>query len=256
MRAGIPVNILLCVIMLMPFGYGLTSAQVQPVRGGTFLMGNEEGDDDVLPPHEVTLSPFTISSREVTESSYDSCVTAGRCTPAHYDDNTCKAWNGSRFITVKVPFSARNPDFPVVCVTWHQARQFCRSRRMELPTEAQWEYAARAGTATNNPQQRRNGVTGRKNGPVSVASGQPNGWGLYDMLGNVWEWVADYYDPQWYRLSEKADPAGPKVGFYRVIRGGGWYSAASRVSVSGRQRYSPDFSEVSIGFRCVGPSAR
>ncbi|MBN1757645.1 MAG: SUMF1/EgtB/PvdO family nonheme iron enzyme, partial [Chitinispirillaceae bacterium] len=71
------------------------------------------------------------------------------------------------------------------------------------------------------------------------------------MLGNVWEWVNDYYDPAAYEFSDENDPEGPDAGFYRVIRGGGWYSVRSRISVSDRQWFSPAYSEVSIGFRCV-----
>ena len=213
-------------------------------------MGSDNGDADEHPVHRVTLTPFTMTIYEITEAAYDSCVGAGRCSAAHYDDGTCRAWNGRMFISVKVPPQARSGGYPVVCITWQQARQYCRSRGMDLPTEAQWEYAARAGeTATAGATQ--SAVAGQRESPAPVGSGTPNGWGLHDMLGNVWEWVGDYYDADAYAFSEQNDPKGPDAGIYRVIRGGGWYSTRDRLSVTDRQWYSSGSAEVSIGFRCA-----
>lgn len=235
-------------VLVVPCG---GSARAKPLPGGTFLMGNEQGDADEQPVHKVTLSPFSIHTREVTEAAYDSCVRSGRCTEAHYRDGTCRAWNGKTFVPVRIPASARNDDFPVVCVTWRQARQYCRAKGMELPTEAQWEYAARAESTAPERGLAAHGAVFGKTAPMPVGSGSPNGWGLYDMLGNVWEWVSDFYDPAAYGYSSEENPGGPNAGFYRVIRGGGWYSTGNRQTVYDRQWYSPGYSEVSIGFRCV-----
>ena len=220
-------------------------------------MGNRVGDSDEQPLRTVTLSSFTIDAREITEQQYQECVDKGRCTPAHYDDSTCRAWNGKRFIKVKVPAAYRNPAFPVVCVTWQQAREYCRAQGMHLPSEAQWEYAARAGGDGNYPWG--NGSPGgsqavfsRKNGPMSTGTCAPSKWGLYDMVGNVWEWTSDNYDPGIYAEGAATDPKGPQAGFYRVIRGGGWYSSAGQLRVANRQWYSVGYSEVSVGFRCAG----
>ena len=223
------------------------------IPGGSFRMGSGNGGSDEQPVHLVTLSPYSLQTREVTEAAYDSCVRSGRCTPAHYDDSTCNAWNGRRFIRVRVPAAVRGERYPVVCVTWQQARAYCRANGMELPTEAQWEYAARAETSSRTGMQTVEGaVSERKEGPAASGSGTPNGWGLHDMLGNAWEWVNDYYDPAAYGFSAGNDPNGPDAGFYRVIRGGGWYSPRGSLSVTDRQWYSPGYSEVSIGFRCAG----
>ena len=214
-------------------------------------MGNSGGDSDERPEHAVALSSFKMNAAEVTEASYDSCVTAGKCTKAHYEDGTCRVWNGSEFVKMIIPPSARNGSYPVVCVTWRQARQFCRSRGMDLPSEAQWEYAARAGNSGVRPPGGC-GSCGRTGGPLPAGSGKANSWGLFDMTGNAWEWLLDYYDPEGYAAPDTVDPAGPAVGIYRVIRGGGWYSAPGNVSLTDRQWYSPEFPEASIGFRCAG----
>lgn len=244
-------------MVLLSVYVGRGPCQVVRVPGGTFTMGSNDGVPDERPEHSVTLESFSIDAFEVTEARYDSCVASGKCTSAHYDDSTCRAWNGRRFVRVRVPAAARHPDNPVVCVTWYQARQYCQSKGMKLPNEIQWEYAARA-TATGRypwgdvaPTAQRC-IISRKNGPEKAGSCPANSWGLYDMIGNVWEWLSDYYRPVEYGDGHSGNSAGPPVGLYRVIRGGGWYSIPEQVSVSDRQWYSPSFSEVSIGFRCVG----
>jgi len=231
------------------------SAQVVRLSGGTFFMGSETGDDDERPVRSVTLSSFGIDRYEVTGAQYDSCVESGRCTAAHYDDGTCRLWNGRNFVKIRIPASGRDPSYPVVCVTWSEARQFCAARGMSLPTEAQWEYAARAGIGGryNRDAGENSGrcVVSRTSGPGRVGSCPANSGGLHDMLGNAWEWVNDLYDPAQYRMPDAGEPAGPAAGFYRVIRGGGWYSSPEQATVSNRHWFSPDFPEASIGFRCV-----
>lgn len=230
--------------------------QMRLLPGATYSMGCNSGDVDEQPAHAVSLSGFNLMVREVTEEAYDSCVTSGRCTPPHYDDGSCKAWVGNKFITTVVPASARNRAYPVVCVTWQQAVAYCRAHGMHLPTEAQWEYAARAGSTTPYPWGKAaptavQSVFGRDNQPAKAGSCTPNRWGLFDMIGNVWEWTADYYDPISYTRVESTDPAGPDVGLYRVIRGGGWYSRPEQLTVANRHWFSPNVAEVSIGFRCA-----
>ena len=219
-------------------------------------MGSSGGSSDEQPPRQISVSSFSINRYEITEAQYEACVKKGRCTPAHYDDSSCRAWNGSKFKRVRVPFTARNPEFPVVCVTWQQAKQYCRSQGKTLPREAEWEYAARSGTVTRYPwgnetPGREHCVLKRTVGPEKVGSCRPNAWGLHDMVGNVWEWVADFYNAQEYRSENMGIPDGSATGFYRIIRGGGWYSRPEQATVANRQWFSPGFAEVSIGFRCV-----
>lgn len=232
-------------------------AQVKTIAAGAFTMGSVGGSSDEQPLRTVAVEGFTISAHEVTEAEYEECVARGGCTPAHYDDSTCRVWNGTSFMKVIVPASARNPRNPVVCVTWQQARAFCRSHNMALPTEIQWEYAARAGSSGPTPwggaaPSSRQCVAGRKDGPQPAGTCDANAWGLSDMLGNSWEWVHDWYDAQAYSYDAALFPQGPEAGIYRVIRGGGWYSTAADLAFSNRQWFSPDYSEVSIGFRCAG----
>jgi formylglycine-generating enzyme required for sulfatase activity len=226
------------------------------VPGGEFSMGTSGGEADESPAHTVTMSPFSMDKTEVTFAQYDSCVTAKQCTPAHYSDGACVIWTNQGFKNVRVPAALRNPQYPVVCVNWFQAQQYCQSKGKKLPSEAQWEYSAQAGrqgtyswgdqppcaTCCTQPGVKR---------PEKAGSFSANSWGLYDMTGNVWEWTADHYARDYYTVSPQADPPGAEVGQYRVIRGGGWYSEAQQLRIKNRHWFEPNFSEVSIGFRCV-----
>jgi formylglycine-generating enzyme required for sulfatase activity len=234
----------------------LNYAQMEPIPAGTFEMGAENGDTDESPRHTVSLSGYKIDKFEVTKTQYDSCVTRGACTPAHDDDGACEMWTGSEFKNVRVTGTARGARLPVVCVTWFQAQQYCRSIGKNLPTEAQWEYAALAGRDAdyswgNQRPDAAHCTQPSENMPKPVGSFAQNPWGLYDMTGNVWEWVQDHYQPDYYSASEPADPQGPDVGQYRVIRGGGWYSTARQLRIKNRHWFEPNFGEVSIGFRCA-----
>ena len=218
-------------------------------------MGGIDGDSDEAPPHSVTLSPFSLDIFEVTYVQYDSCVAAGRCSPAHYDDGACVIWTNEGFKNVRVPPVLRSPLYSVVCVTWFQAQQYCQYKGKKLPSEAQWEYASEAGRSATyswggqQPSESRCTQPSVKR-PQKPGSFSPNPAGLYDMTGNVWEWVSDHYAPDYYSASPAADPQGAEVGQYRVIRGGGWYSTARQLRIKNRHWFEPNFSEVSIGFRC------
>lgn len=224
--------------------------------GGQFTMGNNRGDQDERPAHTVTVSPFKIDAYEVTYAQYDTCVKRGSCTEAHYDDSKCFMWTSEGIRKVVIPQKYRSPDYPVVCVTWHQARQYCRYKGKKLPTEAQWEYAARAGKKGKyawGDQSPSASVClpATYNRPAKVGSYQANTWQLYDMTGNVWEWTYDRYSRDYYEITSTKDPSGPKVGRLRTIRGGGWYSSAQQMEISNRHWFNPGSGEVSIGIRCV-----
>jgi formylglycine-generating enzyme required for sulfatase activity len=156
------------------------------------------------------------------------------------------------------PSKFKGPRHPVESVTWDQAREYCAAVGGRLPTEAEWEYAARAGS------------TGARYGDLDaiawydgnsdnethpVKQKQPNSWGLYDMLGNVWEWVTDWYEENYYQglPSPAIDPKGPASGTYRVLRGGSWgtYPGFVRASVRGRVVPGVRFNYVGAGFRCA-----
>jgi formylglycine-generating enzyme required for sulfatase activity len=229
---------------------------MQPIPAGTFVMGEDNGDANAAPGHAVALSSYSIDKYEITNAQYDSCVSSGACTPAHYSDGACLLWTGREFKNVRVTGLSRGPRNPVACVTWHQAREFCTSKAKSLPTEAQWEYAALGGRGAafawgNQAPDAKRCAQPSEARPKPVGSFAPNGFSLYDMTGNVWEWTNDHYQPDYYSTSDSKDPQGPEVGEYRVIRGGGWYSGAKQLRIKNRHWFEPNFSEASIGFRCA-----
>jgi len=235
----------------------IVNAQMVSMPGGSFVMGGTSGDADESPRHTVTVSPFAIDKTEVAAAQYDSCVHAGKCLPAHYDDGACAIWTNDGFKNVRVPAGLRNPQYPVVCVSWYQAQQYCVYKGKKLPTEAQWEYAALGGRlvtyswGNQQPSPDRCPRPPKSMHPEKVGSFAPSPAGLYDMTGNVWEWTSDHYSPDYYAVSPSNDPAGAEVGQYRSIRGGGWYSTDKQLRIKNRHWFEPNFSEVSIGFRCV-----
>jgi formylglycine-generating enzyme required for sulfatase activity len=231
-------------------------SQSVSISGGSFSMGRENGHDDEKPVHPVTLSPYEIDKAEITEAQYENCVKTGKCTPAHYDDGSCMVWIVNKFHYVKVPADRRDPENPVVCVTWFQAQEYCRAQGKRLPTEAQWEYAATGGNPYvyawgNDAPSRKYCAQASGGKPDKVCSHGTYLNGLCDMTGNVWEWTSDNYSVDYYSYSPMVNPDGPIVGLYRVIRGGGWYSGAAHLVATNRFWFSPNFAEVSIGFRCV-----
>jgi formylglycine-generating enzyme required for sulfatase activity len=225
------------------------------IPAGTFLMGSDSGEDDEQPVHSVTLDAFWMDQTEVTNGMYAQCVTAGACSPP---DNT---YTNTRSSYYGDPVYA---DYPVIYVDWNQASTYCAWAGRQLPTEAQWEYAARGGlvgSAYPWGNEAPNCMFGAQNGAqyascspddtILVGSFAPNGYGLYDMAGNVWEWVADWYSEDYYSNSPIENPTGPASGVYRVVRGGSWSNVEFNLRVSYCGRYSPDGTYLSIGFRCA-----
>ena len=218
------------------------------VPGGTFMMGSDSGDNDEKPMHPVTLDGFWIDRTEVTSAQYAQCVATGRCdAPAQRNAHTRNSYyENSQFA-----------DFPVVYVDWNAANKYCTWAGGQLPTEAQWEYAARGPNASIYPWGNDSPSDtllnyDNKIGDTSQVDVYPQGdsWvGALDLAGNVWEWVNDWYGP--YRGSSQTNPTGPASGDKRVLRGGSWYDGADDVRSAYRFDITPDGRDDNFGFRCA-----
>jgi formylglycine-generating enzyme len=208
------------------------------IPSGTFQMGSTSGDADERPVHDVFLDDFEISRTEITIGQYRACVDAGVCRAPGLD---CQ-------------FDTLHDEYPVACVSWSDALLFADWAGARLPTEAEWEYAAGAGegfrySGSNNELSV--GWVARNSGLSSHPVGQlsQNGRGLFDMTGNVWEWVNDWYFEEYYRRSSGSNPQGNPNGTRRVVRGGGWESEDSYARVANRVGLSPNTQLDYLGFR-------
>ena len=216
------------------------------VPGGDFLMGCNEAldkdcSDDETPSHTLTISPFEIDATEVTQLQYTSCVVAGACEPPSCD------WN------------CDTGNYPASCLTWGQANDYCSWANKRLPTEAEWEKAARGDAGNVYPWGNdapdctlaNMAKCGEKPMPVGSLDAGKSPYGAFDMAGNVVEYVADFYDANYYADSPATDPTGPETGMRHGGRGGGFKSDAEYVRASKRDWYDATDSAASLGFRCA-----
>jgi formylglycine-generating enzyme len=246
------IKILSVIILFLGIqGFSQTKPAIEwaDITAGTFIMGSPKSEfdrSDYEIQHKVTLNAFRMSRYEITFDQFDAfCVATGRKKP---DDS---GWGRGKL--------------PVINVNWFEAVAFAEWMGCRLPTEAEWEYACRAGTTTpfstgenlTTEQANYNGNFPYHNFPKGVhrektlpaGSFQPNAWGLYDMHGNVWEWVADWYEN--YSAEAQVNPTGPASGAYKVYRGGGWNLIAQFCRSAKRRYFAPERSFNYIGFRIV-----
>lgn len=227
------------------------------IAAGEFQMGAKNGADDEQPVHRVRISQsFELGKFEVTQTQWEAVMQAKPSAHARREqtapDEPARSINPSQF---------KGANLPVENVTWDDVQQFLRrlnaldkEHLYRLPTEAEWEYACRAGGAAE-PKGSLDAAawykanSGGRTQPVGQK--QPNAWGLYDMQGNVWEWCQDWYAPDYYRRSPATDPAGPDTGAYRIYRGGSWYGSARDCRITLRGFDSPSNHYYSLGFRLV-----
>lgn len=185
------------------------------VQAGEFIMGSEE-KDYMGPPHKVKVKPFYIGRYEVTNAQYKRFCDEKK---KKYPENSL--WDANYFLG--------KPDYPVMNVSWSDAADYAKWAGGRLPTEAEWEYAARGGTNTyyywgNEPSPAYLNYWGddKWDNTSPVGSFPPNPFGLHDMLGNVSEWVADWYGDDYFKKSPVDNPKGPQKGTTRIIKGDSW----------------------------------
>ena len=212
----------------------MTPDDLVPIPGGEFLLGQEDGRDEERPTHRVRIAPFRLCRYQVT--------------------------NAVAQVHLSVP--AGRLDLPVTSVSWFDAVDFCARLSKQwgfpvrLPTEAEWEFAARGGLeqklypwGDEPPTTRPRYAERWHTGPEPIAQSEPNGYRLFDMCENVHEWCSDWYDPRYYETSPADNPRGPKTGTRRASRGGAWRHHIKIARCAARSSIPPEFRYADYGFR-------
>jgi len=217
------------------------------IPGGWFLMGSETGQENEQPVHRVWIDDFALARCPVTNREYSVFL-------EHTQNAAPRFWSEPMFV---------DPAQPVVGVSWAESTAFCEwlsaqlGRECRLPTEAEWERAARGGRegtlypwGDEPPSQRPYaGFDIATGGPARVGMNEPNGFGLYDMSEGVHEWCGDYYDYNYYRRSPERNPQGPSSGQRRSSRGGSWRHRIKFSRCAARSSLPPTFQYADYGFR-------
>jgi formylglycine-generating enzyme required for sulfatase activity len=229
------------------------------IPAGNFVMGSDVGEADEKPAHPVYLDAYYIDKYEITNEQYELCVQLNVCRrPINYSSYQRLSYFGH-------PLFA---NYPVVSVTFEMARAYCEDwRGARLPTEAEWEKAARGANSSTFPwgeaiscehANYRDETCGRvrDTSPVTSFAGGVSDYGVYNMSGNVWEWVKDWYSPAFYLNLPAENPTGPErpvVGIYHIKRGGSFQDEEHKLRSTNREKNEPTNSASNLGFRCVRP---
>ena len=216
------------------------------IPAGPFVMGGDF--DEERPRHRVVLEAFRLDRHEATNAQYAEFLRATMAPEPRYWNKNVRFHSGEKF-----------PQHPVVGISWAEAQSFCEWKGKRLPTEAEWEKAARGGRDGfaypwgDHPDRLLANFEGQSTMPVGGYP--PNNYGLYDMTGNVWEWVADWFDPHYYDNSPEANPAGPESGKDKVLRGGSWVDGIGPNRVAHRHWYPLTGQYKWLGVRCAQSAA-
>ena len=242
------------------------------VPGGEFVMGSPDSDPDAhadeKPQHTVSVDGFWIGQTEVTNEQYRRFIDDYGYTRSEYWSLESWRWRQRQAVDMTPAYwrdwTWNEAEQPVIGVSWYEAEAYARWVGGRLPTEAEWEYAARGGPLNGGYTYAGSNEVGevawyRENSGGSthlVGQRRPNDLALYDLSGNVWEWCADWYDEGYYTVSLINNPQGPASGQYRVLRGGSWSNSLDYVRCAGRLKASPDVrSSHDVGFRVVLPAS-
>ena len=245
------------------------------VQGGSFSMGSNDDGDDAKPIHSVTVSSFYMGKYELTVGEFRKFINATNYKTSAEQEGWSNIWTGSKFdkqngVTWEFDsYGFKRPPTqdiqPVIHVSWDDATRYCQwlssqtGKVYRLPTEAEWEYAARGGSKSNGyAYSGSNDISSvawySDNSNSQTHQGgqkQANELGIYDMSGNVWEWCQDWYDKDYYASSPTENPQGPSTGSFRVYRGGSWSFPAQSCRVAFRDSYTPGIRGDFLGFRLV-----
>tara|TARA_Y100001936_G_C16071907_1_gene671236 strand:+ start:1415 stop:2134 length:720 start_codon:yes stop_codon:yes gene_type:complete len=209
----------------------LSETEMAFIPSGAFMMGAEL-EPDQSPFHEVFLDSFYIDTYEVTQEDFE----------------TIMKYNPSKH---------KGPSLPVEFVDWFEASEYCKKINKRLPSEAEWEKSVRSSYDSkyywgNTMDGRFSWFKANSQGKTHpVGEKKPNAYGIYDMSGNVWEWVSDWYDKNYYKNSPYSNPQGPESGKFKVQRGGSWSNMAEYHTSSYRMVYGPTGKDEFNGFRCA-----
>ena len=234
MRKNVKIFFICAISFLIPSHLALSMGvykNTSLIPAGEFLMGTDEGTEIELPVHKVYLKAFRISKFEVSNKEFEMFQ------PKHVRS-----------------VSSPCDQCPVTLINWYDAISYCKKKNARLPSEAEWEKAARGPTGYRysfgeiSDQSKSNFANNFKFGAKTVKSFQPNGFGLYNMSGNVWEWVDDWFS---FYAKTKTEKQKALAFNEKIVRGGSWYNSAYYINVGMRFKLNPEIKLNSIGFRCA-----